>query len=223
MAKKLVIVGDSSFAEIAYEYFTYDSDFEVVGFAVEKSHRTRETLFDLPVVDLELVEKIFSPEEHMAFVALTYKMLNRIRSRLFIVMKLKGYSLATYVSSRAFVWRNVKLGENVFIFEGNVIQPFSCIEDNVILWSGNHIGHHSTIHRNCFISSHVVVSGHCEVMENCMIGVNVSIGNGLRIAEDGFFAQGAVIFKDTEPGLMYRGNPAVANSVTTKRFFRYED
>lgn len=34
--KKLVIVGSGEFAEIAYEYFTYDSEYEVVGFAVEK-------------------------------------------------------------------------------------------------------------------------------------------------------------------------------------------
>ena len=36
--KKLVIVGAGEFAEIAYEYFTYDSDYEVVGFAVEKAY-----------------------------------------------------------------------------------------------------------------------------------------------------------------------------------------
>ena len=33
---KLVIVGDSAFAEVAYEYFSWDSDYEVVGFSVEK-------------------------------------------------------------------------------------------------------------------------------------------------------------------------------------------
>lgn len=32
--RKLIIVGDSAFAEIAYEYFTHDSPFEVVAFAV---------------------------------------------------------------------------------------------------------------------------------------------------------------------------------------------
>ena len=34
--KNLVIVGDGEFAEIAYEYFTYDSDYKVEAFAVEK-------------------------------------------------------------------------------------------------------------------------------------------------------------------------------------------
>ena len=34
--KKLIIVGDGEFGEIAYEYFTYDSEYEVEAFAVER-------------------------------------------------------------------------------------------------------------------------------------------------------------------------------------------
>lgn len=219
MAKKLVIVGDSSFAEIAYEYFTYDSNFVVAGFAVERSHRTRETLFDLPVVDLESVEKIFPPEEHMAFVALTYKMLNRIRGRLFFTMKDKGYSLATYVSSRAFVWRNVKLGENAFIFEGNVIQPFSSIEDNVILWSGNHIGHHSVVRKNCFISSHVVISGYCEIGENSFLGVNSTIANNIILGKDSWIGPGVTISKNTKSREVYATTALKPSNATSFRLF----
>lgn len=33
---KLVLIGDSAFAEVAYEYFTHDSPYEVVAFAVER-------------------------------------------------------------------------------------------------------------------------------------------------------------------------------------------
>ena len=34
--RKIVIVGDGEFAEIACEYFTHDSPHEVVAFAVER-------------------------------------------------------------------------------------------------------------------------------------------------------------------------------------------
>ncbi len=33
--RKLIIVGAGEFAEIAYEYFSYDSEYDVVAFAVE--------------------------------------------------------------------------------------------------------------------------------------------------------------------------------------------
>jgi hypothetical protein len=32
MKNKLIIFGNTEFAEIAYEYFTHDSDYEVVAF-----------------------------------------------------------------------------------------------------------------------------------------------------------------------------------------------
>ena len=37
--RKLVIVGDSAFAEIAQEYFEVDTDYSVVCFAVESNFR----------------------------------------------------------------------------------------------------------------------------------------------------------------------------------------
>ncbi|KAB2833786.1 MAG: sugar O-acyltransferase, partial [Caedimonadaceae bacterium] len=33
MKKKLIIIGDSAFAEVAFEYFTHDSQYEVKAFA----------------------------------------------------------------------------------------------------------------------------------------------------------------------------------------------
>ena len=101
--RNLVIIGDSAFAEIAYEYFSYDSDYEVVGFSVEQDYLQRENLFGLPIVPFESVETYFSPEEHDVFAALAYTQLNRLRTKLSSAAKQKGYKLASYISSKAFV------------------------------------------------------------------------------------------------------------------------
>ncbi len=202
--QKVVIVGDSAFAEIAHEYFDHDSPLSVVGFAVESAYRKRDSLHDLPVVDFETMEQRFAPQEHQVFVAVTYGQLNRLRERLLGAAKAKGYRPASYVSSRAFVWRNVEMGEHVFIFENNVVQPFVRIGDNTILWSGNHIGHHSTIGDHCFVSSHVVVSGFVTVGAHCFLGVNATIANNVNIAPDCWLGPNVVIFRDTERGAFYK-------------------
>src|SRR6476620_8478124 len=119
---KLVIVGDGEFARIAHEYFSHDSPHTVVGFAVERDYLKSSRFLDLPVVPFEEIELNFAPDRHKVFVAVTYAQLNRVRARLYQQAKLKGYELASYVSSHAFVWRNAVVGENVFIFENNVIQ-----------------------------------------------------------------------------------------------------
>jgi len=195
---KLIIIGDTAFAEIAYEYFTYDSEYEVVAFSVEKDYLKRDSLFGLPVVPFETVETLYSPSEHRVFVAATYTQMNALRARLYTQAKEKGYSPASYVSSRAFVWRNCQIGEHCFIFEDNTVQPSVKIGKNVILWSGNHIGHHSTIKDHCFISSHVVVSGFCEVGEYCFMGVNSTVANNLTIGNRCLIGAGALVLGDVE-------------------------
>lgn len=206
--KKLVIVGDGETAQIAYEYFTYDSPYEVKAFSVEEEYLKQSELFGLPVVPFEELENLYDPVEYKVFVAVSYTQLNRVRTSLYRKVKQKGFSAATYVSSRAFVWRNVEIGENCFIFENNVLQHYVKVGNNVILWSGNHIGHRSTIKDNCYISSHVVISGYCEIGENCFLGVNSCLGDNLTIAKDCIIGAGAVVVKNTEERKVYIGNPA---------------
>lgn len=203
--KKLVLFGYTEFAEIAYEYFTYDSEYTVVGFCVDREFLTKDSLFGLPIVPFEEVEKHFAPEEHYFYAASVYTKLNRLRKRVADTAKEKGYKLASYISSHAFVWRNVKLGEHIFIFEDNTVQPFSEIGNNVVLWSGNHIGHHSKVGDNCFISSHVVVSGGVVIGENCFFGVNSTINNAITIGKDCLVASGGLIYKDVPEDRIVKG------------------
>lgn len=220
---KLVLCGDSAFAEVAYECFTRDSEYEVVGFAVEQHCRKRSKLFGLPVVDMETVENHFPPEQHDMYVAAVYGELNRLRKRLMELARQKGYALANYISTRAFVWPNVLLGEHCFIFEDNTIQPFVKIGNNVVLWSGNHIGHHATIGDHVFISSHVVVAGSVEVGEYCFLGVNSTLVNDVRIAKDCWVGPGVVIARDTKAGQLFKPTQPDIAGVSTYRYFRIRE
>src|SRR5262245_25186862 len=129
---KIIIAGDSAFAEIAYEYFTHDSEYDVVCFTVDKAFMKKDSLFGLPIVPFEEIEKRFPPAGHKMYTALTYGKMNRVRKQFYEKAKAKGYKMATYISSKAFVWRNVEVGENTFIFENNVVQPFVKLGNNVV-------------------------------------------------------------------------------------------
>lgn len=219
-AHKLVIVGGSAFAEVAYEYFSNDSEYEVVAFSVERKYIAETTLFGVPVIPFEELEHYYPPADHRVFVGIVYTALNRLRTRLYLASKAKGYTMASYISPRAFVWRNCEIGEHCFIFEHNVIQPFVKIGNNVILWSGNHIGHHSVIKDNCFISSQVVVSGFCSIGENCFMGVNSTVANNITIARDNFIGAGVLIQNNTEGGRVYQNKGAQPATVGSLRFFK---
>lgn len=206
--KELIIIGAGEFAEIAYEYFTHDSDYRVVAFSVEKDYIEKEKLYDLPVVPFEELETLYSPDKYKIFVAVTYTGLNRVRTILYEEAKKKGYSPASYVSSRAFVWDNTEIGENCFIFENCIIQHNAKIGNNVVLWSGAQILHGSIIKDNCFLSGNVGISGMCKIEENSFIGINSCVIDHLKIAKDCIIGAGAVVINDTEEGKIYVGNPA---------------
>lgn len=221
--RKLVLVGDSAFAEIAHEYFEVDSQYEVVAYAVEKDYLRQETKHGLPVVPFEELTSRFDPADHDVYVATVYTQLNRLRTRLAAAAREKGYRLASYISSRAFVWRNVELGEHVFIFEDNTVQPFVRVGNNVVLWSGNHIGHHSTIRDNCFISSHVVISGFCDIGEYSFMGVNATVANNVTIGRNNWIGPNAAIMKSTRPGAFYRTVQPEPYRLSAPEFFRIDE
>jgi len=221
--RKLVIIGDSAFAEVAYEYFTHDSEYEVVGFAVESDYLKKSELLGLPIVPFERIEEHFNPGEVEFYAALVYSQLNRLRTRLYQAAKAKGYRPASYISSRAFVWSNVQLGEHCFIFEDNTVQPFVKIGDNVVLWSGNHIGHHSTVQDNCFIASHVVISGFCDIGSNTFMGVNATLSNNVTIGEDNWIGIGVTIIHNTEPNQLFKGEQPEPAKISALRFFKVKE
>lgn len=221
--RKLIIVGDSLFAEIAYEYFTHDSPYEVVAFSVEKQYLKSSELCNLPVVPFEDLVQQYNPSEYYIYVATVYTQLNRLRTRLCKEAKKLGYKLASYISSKAFVWPNVEMGEHCFIFENNVVQPFVKLGSNIVLWSGNHIGHHSIIKDNCFISSHVVLSGHCIVEENCFFGVNATIANDVKIGKDCVLGAGSIVLKDLPVATVCKSIATEHAPVTSYRIFKIQE
>jgi sugar O-acyltransferase (sialic acid O-acetyltransferase NeuD family) len=207
--KRLVIFGAGDLARIAQFYFAHDSDYEVAAFTVHENFVQSPEFSGLPLVPFESVVERYSPQTFDMFIAVGFKHLNKVRADVYRAAKEKGYRLATYVSSKALYFGDVDCGDNCFILEGNVIQPFVKIGSNVVLWSGNHIGHDAVIEDHCFLSSHIVLSGHVRVGEYSFIGVNACAKQGVIIAPGCLIGSGAVILKNTGPGSVYlvKGTP----------------
>lgn len=203
MKKKLVIVGTGLFAEVACSYFDELANYEVVAFACHESYKTSDELCGRRLVSIENLAHHYVPAHVEVFVAIGYGQMNKMRQRVYEEIKQLGYRCATFVHPNVRIWNSSTIGDNVFIFEDNTIQPFTNIGNNTILWSGNHVGHHSTIGDHCFISSHVVISGSCTVGSNVFIGVNSTLHDKLRIGEECLIGAGAVISKNTEPKSVY--------------------
>jgi sugar O-acyltransferase (sialic acid O-acetyltransferase NeuD family) len=201
--KKLIIFGEGLFTEIAHQYFSDDSEYDVECFTKHDDYITSKEYLSLPMVPFSKIEDLYPPEKYDMHIAVSYTEMNHLRERIYFEAKQKGYKLVSYISSKCNVLTKYPIGENCFIFEDNTIQPFVKIGNNVILWSGNHIGHHTTIEDHNFISSHVVVSGQCLIKSNCFIGVNSTIGHAVEVAEETLIGAGSVITKNTDKLSVY--------------------
>ena len=154
------------------------------------------------------------------FVAVGYAKLNTLRETFCGAARAKGYKLLSYVCSKATQWGATEIGDNVFVFEDNTLQPFTSIGDGTIVWSGNHIGHHSRIGKYCMITSHVVVSGHCRIGDRCFMGVNSAIADSVSIGDDNLIGAGAVIEKNTGPREVYMPERLKKFAKDSSWFFR---
>lgn len=217
MKRKLVIFGARQIAEVCAFYFDHDSDYEVAAFTVDGAFLQEDSFSKRPVVPFEDLTRTHPPETHDMFVAVSYQQLNHVRAEKYQAAKAAGYRLVQYVSSKAITWPGLSLGDNSFVMEANVVQPFATIGANTILWSGNHIGHHARIGDHCFLASHIVVSGSVAIGDHCFIGVNATLRDGITIGPRCLIGAGAIITRDTNADELYKPDATRASRVPSSR------
>ena len=200
---KIVVFGISDFANEVSFYFKNDSDYEIVAYTVDSKYKSTETFLGLPVVAFEEIQEKYPPETYGMFIAIGYHKLNKTRENKFAEAKLKGYKLVSYVCSKNTVWSDLKIGDNCFVMEGNIIQMEVVILDNVFIGVGNGIGHNTVIKENCFITSNVMIGGFSIIHKNTFIGLSASIRDKTVIEENNVLGAGSMILKNTEKNSSY--------------------
>jgi len=222
MSKPVVIFGAGDFARVAAVYLRDDSPFTVAAFTVHEQYITEPTLLGLDVVPYEHLRHSHPPDDFAMLVAIGFKRVNRARAEIYGECKAAGYELITYVSSKTTIWDQSDIGDNCFILENNVIQPFARIGSNVVIWSGNHIGHDARIGDHCFIASHAVISGNVSVGPYCFVGVNATLGDGITVGAECIIGAGAIVLADTAAKGVYapRGTERAAVPSDAVRSFR---
>jgi sugar O-acyltransferase (sialic acid O-acetyltransferase NeuD family) len=199
----LLIFGAGSLARLAYDYCMRDTDYDVRGFTVHERYLGTSSVGGLPEFAFERLEREFSPDECRLFVAVGYKQVNRARAAVVDECRARGYGLATIVSKRSYVWPDVEVGENCFVFDGVIVEPRVTIGDDVILWSGCQVCHDSVLADHCFLAPNAVVLGDARLGERCFVGGNATVRNGVTLAADTVVGAGAIVKRDTRPGEIY--------------------
>ena len=201
--KKVIIFGTSDLGKLIQLYLTKESPYEIVAFTVNEKAIREKTINNLPVVPFEKIEQHYPTDKFCMFIAVGYTNMNKNRAKIFDEAKVKGYDLLSFVHPTTKIWDEFEMGENCFVFENNVIQPFVKLGNDVIIWSNNVISHHTTIKDHCFIISHTAIAGNVTIEPNCFVGINATIRNGITIGKECIIGAGSVILEDTKEKEVY--------------------
>jgi sugar O-acyltransferase (sialic acid O-acetyltransferase NeuD family) len=209
----LVIFGTGRGADVATRYFRDDSPHEIVGYTADDAYADQKLFMDRPVIPFSRIEQERPPKECQMFISLGFQAMNRLRESKYSEAKAKGYSFASYISSRILVSDAPLFGENCFILEGNVFNFDVKVGNNVVMWSSNHVGDLSVIEDHVFISSHVVLSGEVTIGANSFLGVNSTISNYVRVGARCYIGASTLITQDTPEDSVYvtKGSSKVEN------------
>ena len=117
---------------------------------------------------------------------------------------------------------NNRIGNNVSIGTGSVIEHHVIIEDKVRIHSQAFIPEYSLLKEGCWIGPNVVLTNAlhplCPKVKECLkgptigrnskIGANVTILPDVTIGENALVGSGSVVTKDVPDGMVVTGNPA---------------
>jgi len=206
--KKAVIFGVRPLSSVIWYCMEHDSDYSIVAFTLDKEFIKSDKHEGIPVIPFEELGVDHPPSSVDIIAPVGYKRMNQLRKEVCSRIKDKGYNLARYISSRASIWPDLEINENVIIYEHTVVRPFSSIGKNSVIASSVHISHHNRIGENVFIAAGAVLGGEVTVCDQSVIGIGATLRDQITIAPRTFIGAGAVVVNDTESDCVYVGNPA---------------
>jgi sugar O-acyltransferase (sialic acid O-acetyltransferase NeuD family) len=217
---KIVVFGAGKIAEVFHASALNDPELSIAGFTCDRAFVTGQTLHGLPLVPFDEVESVFPPSDFSMFVAIGYHELNSVRAERCRQAQGRGFRLASFVSPRAYVPQSCKLGANCCIMDGASLQPYVRLGDDVFVWNGAVVGHHATIGDHCWLASNCTISSTVTLEPNCFVGVNAAIGHAITVGARSIIGASTVITRSTAPDGVYIARDTERFRLSSQRFMR---
>ena len=92
-----------------------------------------------------------------------------------------GAKLMTFVSTRACISTNARIGCGIVFLGDVVVERGAHIGDHGLLWGGARICHDAKIGRGVFLAAGAIVGGFAEISDYCAVGFNSVIRDHARV------------------------------------------
>jgi UDP-perosamine 4-acetyltransferase len=133
---------------------------------------------------------------------------NKLRRRIFTLVKDLGFRVATLIHPTAILSSTVTVGEGCVIFAGVVINPRARLGNNVIVATRSSVDHETVVEDHVLISAGVSAGAQVHVGEEALIAIGACIVSNVKIGRRSVVGAGCVVIRDVEEGVLVVGNPA---------------
>lgn len=162
--KNLLIIGARGWGREVCWYFKNeptDKDIRVKGFLDSDKHALDDYRGDFPPIISDVESYIIQPDD-VFFCAMGDP---KYRNYYSDIIEKKGGSFVSYISPRAVVFPNVRIGE------GSFVSFFVSLSDNVT------IGRHVIVHPQCTLGHDVKIGDYTTIETDCYFGGYAEVGD----------------------------------------------
>lgn len=217
--KDVVIISTGTAAEVLAYYIDHMSDYNLVGFAVDRAFLREEEFLGRPVTAWDEISTRFPPGQAKLIGPPTYARLNAFRRDRYVEGKAMGYEFASYVHPGSVIMTE-DIGDHCVILHGVTVLPRTRICDNVVIWCDTHVGHHCVIGAHTFLSAQVGIAGNTTIGEECYLAGKVGVTNGRRIGDRCAIMNAALVKDNVSDDSVVVGPDAITKRFSSDRIKR---
>lgn len=210
---KVIVIGNSEYAQLVYSYISEDETIDVVAFSVEKEYININEINGLPVIAYEDIEHYYGIEQVKLVLAIGYAKMGKIREKLFSLYSDKGYEFINYIHPTAIIPKDLVIGVGNVIMEGAIISRQCKIGNANIIGAGMMMGHDNQIGNFNSLTS-AKTCGFVTIKNNCFLGANATVRDGVII--NSFSLVGALSYVDKNLAENALVSPAKSTVTYTK-------
>ena len=132
-----------------------------------------------------------------------------LREKIFTTFRSKGYRFLTYAHSSSVISCTAEMREGSIVFPSCVIGPAVKIGKNVCIHSGVVVEHRTVIGDHSYISPGVSIAGECRIGDSSFVGIHAGISDSVSLEEKTVVGAGAMVLKSFhKSGITIAGVPA---------------
>jgi|GEM_PF-486841 len=207
--KKVIVYGSITLMKMLCYDARDNADFQIAALVSDPDYLGGDELAGLPWVSYEKIQALYPPDEYDMLALFNGYRSMRARDIIFAKAEKSGYQLRNYISPRADVTPDIRMGVNNVIM-GNAHTGFGgSMGDNNLIRQGVYLGHEFKIGNNniiaagctigghCHMGNSCYIGGHCHMGSSCYIGLGTTIVNHINIADETLAGAGSVVIRDT--------------------------